>query len=532
MKTLLLIFLLAAEVFALGQQVTKNETQVRINDRIQEQNRLNFETQEALKREQQQQQLELKSDQEKEKIKQLAVQKARQAFQYYRKANYKAATQFFEAAASLDPENDLYFYQYGVCLYKIGNYNKSLAVLSLVEGGDQNPLEHKYYVALNHLKLNELEKSVSNFNDLKAENDKRFSPTSAFFAGNIEFQRNKYRESREHFQYVLDNSSDPKLDRESELKLEEIDRIENYLESQKEIFRYAFYIGPQYDGNALNISTQNLATNSEAYRLMYGGFFTYNTYRTMKSLYSLELGYNDMYSVDKNFKSDSTIQSVDPLQLSIRLPMKHQWKLISTDFFSGVSPYYTTLSMSDSGGVRKQILSSAGLTADLTWSVKNNWAHILRLDYASDNSTLQVSSDDDKQSSKRTVLGYNLLKMLNPRGDKSILGDISYVQNSAVGKNSSYNKYILGLSYNFPWSAKYRGSSKLEYIDLKYPHSSTARKDSMVIASLGASQDLSRNKNISLNIGYNLNNSNIDSYKYNKLMIGFLFTYSGLYLKK
>lgn len=510
----------------------KKETLIRLNDRIQEQTRLSFEAQEALKRAELLKQQELKSKEEKEKNKKLAAEKAAQAYVFYQKQNFKEATKLYEEASDLDPENDIFLYQYGVSLYKVNNYNKSLSILSMAEGGNQDPLEHRYYVALNHLKLNEFEKALSDFKEIKDDDDIKFSPISAFFAGNIELKQNKFKDSRENFQYVLDKSSDPQLDKEAELKLEELDRLESFYDSQKEIYRYTLFVGPQYDGNVLNISTQNLATNSEAIRLQYGGNFTYNAYRTMKSLYAVQFDLSDMYSLDKNLKADSTIQSADPLQMGLKVPMNHQWSMIGKDFYSNVTPSYSILSMSDDGGARKQIQTSLGIAFDLNWVQKRRWVNIAKAEYVSDTSTLVVSSDDDRQSAKRTTLGYSLIRLLDDKGSKSLAGDLSYILNSALGKNNNYNKTILGLSYNFPWTALYKGFSKLEYTDLKYPDNSSLRKDSIIVASIAASKDLTKTQNMSMNFAYTVNSSNVDSYKYNKFLVGFLYTYSGNYLKK
>jgi tetratricopeptide (TPR) repeat protein len=258
---------------ALDKFKEKKETLIRLNDRIQEQTRLSFEAQEAMKREELLKQQEAKSKEEKEKAKNLAAEKAKQAFAAYQKGKFDDAVKLYEEASSLDPENDVFYYQYGVSLYKVNNFNKSLSILSMAEGGDQNPIEHRYYVALNHLKLNEIDKAVSEFKEIKDEDDKSLSPISAFYAGNIELKQNKFKEAREDFQFVLDKSSDPQLDKEAEAKIEEIDRLEQFYESQKEIYKYVLFVGPQYDGNVLNVATQNLATNSEAIRLQYGVSF-------------------------------------------------------------------------------------------------------------------------------------------------------------------------------------------------------------------------------------------------------------------
>tara|TARA_B110001454_G_C12723330_1_gene436743 strand:- start:33390 stop:35402 length:2013 start_codon:yes stop_codon:yes gene_type:complete len=510
----------------------KKETIVRLNDRIQEQSRLSFETQEALKREELLKQQQAQSEEAKRQSKQQAKILADRADKEYRAGKFQLAATSYQKAYELDPENDSFLYKYGVALYKVGNYNKSLSILSMAEGGDQNQIEHRYYVGLNHLKLNELDKALEDFADIQEEKDVELSPPAAFYAGTIEFQKALYPKAKERYQFVLDNSKDPKLDKKAEARIEEIDRIESFLESQKEILRYNLYTGLQYDGNVLNISTQNLTTGSEAYRLLYGGSLTYYYYRTMSSKYAAEAVLSDMYSVDKNFKSSSTIQAADPLQYGVRLPINYTYTWLKRSFSSNVIPYVFMLNMSDDGGSRKQILNSSGLALDTQWDQDSNKFHIVKFDYVVDKSSLEVSSTDDDQSAKRMSINYNWLKLLNQTGDKSVLADVGYISNASEGKNNTYNKVIVAGTYSFPWSAKYKGSARLDYSDLKYTNNSNERKDTIYGLTLGAAQDLSKRNNISLTLSYLVNNSNVEAYKYNKMVLGFIYSFSGSYSKK
>lgn len=511
----------------------KKETIVRLNDRIQEQARLSFEAQEALKREELLRQQEAQSAEAKKKAKEEANIAAIEGEKQYRTGKFQQAAANFQKAYELDPENDKFLYKYGVALYKVGNYNKSLSVLSMAEGGDQDLLEHNYYVALNHLKLNELDKALELFGDIQEEKNVELSPTAAFFAGSIEFQKALYPKAKERFLYVLDTAKDPNLDKQAEAKIEEIDRIEQFLESQREILRYNLYAGLQYDGNVLNIAAQNLATSADAFRLMYGGSVTYNYYRTMKSLYAAEISFSDMYSVDKNFKSDSTIQAVDPQQYGLRLPANFNHGMFKKTFASNITPYLSNLNMSaDGGGTRKLILASSGIALDTQWDHSDSIFHILKFDYVIDKSNLEVTSADDNQSANRMSFNYNWMKLLTKTGEKSFLADAGYVSNKSDGKNNNYTKILIAGTYSFPWSAKYKGSARLDYSDLKYPDNSNSRKDSIIGVTLGATQDLNKKSNMSLTLSYLMNNSNVDSYKYNKMLLGFIYSYSGNYLRK
>lgn len=510
----------------------KKETIVRLNDRIQEQSRLSFEAQEAIKREELLRQQQAQNEEAKRKAKADAKNFAAQAEKEYRAGKFPAAAANFQKAYELDPENDAFLYKYGVALYKVGNYNKSLSVLSMAEEGNQDPVEHRYYVGLNHLKLNELDKALDNFSDIQEDKHVELSPPAAYYAGTIEFQKALYPKAKERYQFVLDNSKDPRLDKQAEAKLEEIDRIESFLESQKEVFRYNLYTGLQYDGNVLNISTQNIATNADAYRLLYGASLSYYYFRTMKSKYAAELSISDMYSVDKNFKSDSTIQSADPLQYGFRLPINYSHSAFSRSFNSNVTPYISMLNMSDDGGSRKLIMTSSGLGLDTQWDQGNDKFHIVKFDYAVDKSSLEVSSDDDNQSAKRMSLNYNWVKLLTQAGDKSFLADVGYISNSADGKNYTYSKLLVAGTYSFPWSAKYRGSARLDYADQNYSQSTSGRKDTIYGVTLSASQDINKKNNISLTLSYLMNNSTVEAYKYNKVVLGFIYSFSGSYVRK
>lgn len=511
----------------------RKETIVRLNDRIQEQSRLSFEAQEALRREELLRQQEARNDAEKAKAKDQAKRFAAQADKDYAAGKFSAAVKNYQQASDLDPENDRFLYQYGVALYKVGNYNKSLSILSLAEGGDQDRLEHEYYVALNHMKLNELDKALESFDDIQQEKNPELSPTAAYFAGSIEFQKAQYSKAKERYQFVLDNSKDPQLDKQAELKIEEIDRIEQFLEAQREVVRYNLYAGLQYDGNVLNIATQNLATDTDAYRLMYGGTLTYYYYRTMKSKYAIEAMFADMYSVNKKFKNDESIQALDPQVLSLKLPVNYSYTVSKRNLSSNIAPYLTSLVMSDGvSGSRKQILSSTGLAADTQWEQAQTRIHIIKFDYVIDKSYLNVTSNDDDQSAKRLSLNYNWLMLLSSTGERSILADVGYVSNTADGKNNNYTKYILAGTYSFPWTAKLKGSARLDYADLKYTDNPNSRKDSITSLTLGANQDLNRKNNLSYTLSYVTNSSNVEAYKYNKMLLGFIYSYSGNYVKK
>ncbi|MFZ4403278.1 MAG: tetratricopeptide repeat protein [Pseudobdellovibrionaceae bacterium] len=519
-----------AQVAASASQTPTGAQNILQKHQAMEKSRLNIEAEEALKREALKDKVEKLSQQEKALRKKQAADFAKIGNDFYSKGQFEQAKINYVKATELDPSNDQFYYQYGVSLYQTGDYNKSLSILSLAEGGDFNPREYEYYIGLNHFKLKDFEKALDKFKALQEENDKTLSPVAAFFAGNIQFQFQNYEESKASFEYVIDNSSDPKMDKEAEKMIEEIDRIESFLESSREFIRYTISVGPSYDGNILSIAKQNVATDVAGYRLNYGGTFLYRYYKTMSSDLSLQLAYSDIYSYDKNLKPDATLQAADPESTVISAPAKLQFQFKDRSYAWNINPSYTTLRMNTDGTGRAIILKSTTLGTDLGTSLTSTWMSTVKLEYNKDLSLLIGAADDD-QTSDRWTLGASQNYLLGADGKKILIGDISLAQNKANGKNSTYQKEILGVSYVFPSYYKSTGIAKLEYTSTKYPDSTTERADKIYALSLTHSKDFSKNINSVVGLTYSQNTSNVDSYKYDKFLISINFTYTGTVLK-
>ncbi|MGZ6442446.1 MAG: tetratricopeptide repeat protein, partial [Pseudobdellovibrionaceae bacterium] len=103
---------------------------VRQQERLQETNQVNLEEVQAKKRMALLEQQKKISEEAKQKKKSEAAANSKKADALYAAKKYSEAEKLYSIATELDPEEETYFYRYGVSLYKVGNYNKSLAVLS------------------------------------------------------------------------------------------------------------------------------------------------------------------------------------------------------------------------------------------------------------------------------------------------------------------------------------------------------------------------------------------------------------------
>lgn len=498
--------------------------------KTQEEERMSMEAQEALRKEALLKQQQEMSEQEQARRRDRAQLLIQQASQLYAKGHFDQASQLFAEGVELDPSNSLAYYQYGVSLFKTGQYNRSLAVLGMAENGPQSAAEHNYYVALNHLKLQDQEKALDKFKYVRDENDPLLSATASFLAGNLEYQKQNYTDAKKSFEYTIDNSKDPEMDRQAEELIEEINRIETFNNSAKEKLSFALNVGASYDGNVVNISKQNLTTDVEAYRLSYGGSLTYKVYQTFKSDLSAILSASDMYSVDKSMKANSTLQSADPLVYSLSLPFRTQLASKSRSYLLNVTPTISSLTMNIEEDKRIPILQSATLATDVSFPINAQWTSTYKIEVNQDISFLDAAEEDD-QSGLRTTLGMTQTRLLDPKATRTVACDLSYALNQAKGLNNTYGKTVFALSYSFPGFAKTQASVRGDLTSQKYTENTNARTDTTYSFGYSASKELRKSLSLSFGIQFIGNTSNVESYRYDKFLATSMLTYTGSLIK-
>lgn len=503
----------------------------RLNQRIQEQERMKQEADEATRRAEALRKQEEMTVAEKVKRQNKAKELIAQADAAYDRGEYQAATQKYGQAVELDPSQDEMYYRYGVALYKTEEYNKSLAMLSMAEGGPQNKAEHNYYVGLNHLKLKETEKAHDQFVAVRDENNDDVSPIASYLAGNLEMQRKNYGEARTSFEYVLDHSKDPKLDEQSEAMLEQIDRIENFESSGKETMGYSLNAGFGYDGNVLSLATENLPMDAAAYRFSWGASLFYKFFQSFDSSFAGQIAYSDIYSMDKSLKASPTLQSTDPLTLTVSAPYKKQIEGANRAYDVSVTPSYSTLTMSAETDERKLMTTTTSLGADVSFPLTANWYSAYRGEVAQDVSSLSSAGTDDDQSSARYTLGTVQTKILDAKKGETLGGDIAYILNNAKGKNTTYRKAVLGVTYGLPGPYRSQANVRAEYMDMNYADNANGRRDSGFTLSTGALKNLGRGLSLSLGLQYVSNGSTVTDYKYDKMVVTSALTYSGVLIK-
>ncbi|WP_413289576.1 tetratricopeptide repeat protein [Bdellovibrio sp. HCB337] len=511
----------------------KIEQLVRQQGRLQETTQLSLEESQAKKRMALIEQQQKMSEEAKKKKQADAAALAAQADALYSKRNYKEAEKLYAQATELDPTADTYMYRYGVSLYKIGNYNKSLAILSLADVSSDQAIEKDYYIALNNLKLKDNDKALKKFVEIREENSPELSPISSFYAGNIELQQQKFPEARKSMEYVLDNSKDPKLDKSAEDLLEQIDKLESYYESKKEKYRFSVFGGLIYDTNILNIAENNVATDVKAWRLNYGASALAFLQRSMTSDFGAKAYMSDYYSVNSTFKNDATIQAADALEFGLSLPYHQEFKFSKKQGYLEVVPTYKNVMMSpDGSGSREVVLRTTEFATTASVPVKQDLMLSTRLDLGMDDSTLETSVGDDDLSGTRYGLTLMPIQVLDMKGEKTLTGEFSYLLNNANGKNYKYNRFGLAATYSTPAYAKGTGSLRADYSIQNYAEATTPRKDTVISLTASYTKDLNKKWNMLLSAQATTAGSDVETYKYNKFLITSLFTYTHSILQK
>lgn len=445
---------------------------------------------------------------------------AQQAFALYKKSKYKEATALFEQSIALDPENKVYYYQYGVALYKTNQYNKSIVILQAANDKKVDVAEKDYFIALSLLKLNENERAFESFQKVRQLKRKVLSPSSAFYQGVIDFKRLQYEKSKEHFQHVLDTSEDPKLDQRAEDFIERIAGILYFAEQAKTKFFFNATFATQYDSNILLLSEdtlqQDTATNDSGLRLLGIGGFKYRPVFSKKHEFSTKLDLTYYYSLDDAFAS------ADPFLIDVSTPYKYKTKAWNKAFQVEFTPTYELLYLDSANtGTRDNILKSIILEADNTLVMSPTWISNYILNFRIDDSQIAVTNADDDQSANKFELESKHTFILDKAKTKIAVGSAGVTINSADGKNNNYFRFDIGGSYitplYSPWQITWIGG--MDYYNQNYGDRADGRKDNNFKLSSTFSLPINKKMSTALTADYTKNSSSLDANKYSKFTI-------------
>jgi tetratricopeptide (TPR) repeat protein len=467
---------------------------------------------------------------EKAKRQAQASQLVKRAMDAYGKGNYKDSAADFEKAAEVDPTNTKFYFQYGISLYQIKNYNKAFAILHMTKDSEVNVAEKAFYIGSIHMELKENESAIKDYEIAKNKKDPKYSGLAAFYAALLHYQMENYDQAKENFEFVIDNSSDPKLDSQSETYIEQIANVLAFKKEQSKKFILSANLGLMYDSNILSIARSQLDQQTElaGYRWMYGGSIEYRPLYTATQDFSVLLAASDMYSMNNKFSAEKTFQNTDPLSASLYFPYHYKGKAFDKGYQMTLSPGFEKMWMNaDTIDGREIITDSVVLKNDHTFVMNNTWFSTYSLELRSDTSHIEAAlgTDDDSTATKVT-LGTTQTFFQNDKKTEAWIGEFGVSQNNAKGANSTYNRADFAATYMSPWKWDTIWTARLGFYYADYNKHVVGRKDTDSSLTLGLTKPLSEILSANLSGTYTNNASTLDSSDYNKYVIMTTFSWT------
>jgi tetratricopeptide (TPR) repeat protein len=507
----------------------RKQNVVLLQSNQQEKERIAFELAESKKREEMERRAKALSEAEKKKHKLKAQQLAADAMTLYQDKKYPEAAAKFKEAIESDPENNKYYYQYGVSLFQMEEYQKSLVALSMAEDGDFSRVDKNYFIGMNYYRLNDSDSALKHFVEVRDENDETISATAAYYAGLLQYNSSRFGDAKASFDYVLDRSKDPRMDDNAESYLEKIDAIEQFNSKFKDKWAYNIYGGAMYDSNILNIADSNAPTDLAGLRFLYGANLERRMIYDYFKEWSIVGSVSDIYSTNTSGEAKSELQNADPLVFGIKSPYKWKTNLFGKNYSLTLTAGFESIMMNaDGDGPRENTNNSAYVTISNTFFHSETWVANYDLDLRDDDSNIESSPEDD-QSAFRASIGTTQILIGDSKIGQSYFGDLYYVMNAAQGDNQTYNRINLGLTYaqNSYWGTQAAARFDMGMAD--YPNNTLSRKDSNYGLTLSANKALGTNWSTSVSVGYSNNSSNVDIYSYNKITVSNMYTYTGAF---
>lgn len=457
---------------------------------------------------------------EREQNKKLALAAAAAGQAAFAANDFINAKLQFEKARELDPDNRVFYFQYGVTLYKLDDFTRSLVLLGLAEGKGVNLNEKAYFTGLNYYRLKEFDQSVAEFDKVVASLDPTLTPSGQFYRGLAFFDQKKWDEAQKSFQVVLDSSRDPNLDARTESYIEQILRIRQFEAERAKKWTVSLTLGESYDSDVLTIndsSDSGSATNAAGYRTLLTGSLHYRPIYEADHEFAADLTVVDMYTINQADQYSQTLRNSDPTVTTLILPYSFKGTLLGKANKFDIVPGYESIWMSVEDNTDKQILYSGLLNFYDLMIMNERWYSTVALELRNDTSLLNSSTGDNNSSAIKAKLGTTQMFLVSPDKTHVVTANGAYTLNEAAGKSITYNRIDLGVGFIRPlpiWSLS--TNFKFDYYLLTYPENTTGRIDNDYTFTAGLSRKVDDVWNAGLLMTYCANNSNVSTYEYNK----------------
>lgn len=443
-----------------------------------------------------------------------------------KKQKFDESMNSFFKASDFYPSNQDIYQQYGVSLFRNKKFNQSIVVLGLSNPSSKRMGEKEFYLGMNYYQLKDYQSAVEHFDKVVQSGDKTFQVTAAFYKGMSLIELGKYEEAKKSFQYVLDNSTDPKMDERAEKYIEyAIDR-ENLEKKRSNWLFIDGVVGLIYDSNIIlaldQARAQGDVTDEAGMRVLGQVSVKARPYYEENNELAVAMDFTGLMSFDEGFGSNPSAETADPYLVGLRVPWTHRTTLDGKAYFFDLYPSFENIAMDLEGKGKTTITNSYKVSWDNTLVLNNRWIAKGDWFFASNDSNITTETDRDVADSTSGGLTLSAIYILNKDFERYLIPEFGVQVNDAKGEDYSFQRVDLGLTFTTAIFGGFMWNSRLGYYLANYESN---RSDNNWTITTGTSTRISSHWNWGLSASFIRNDSNTNPYDKFNVASTFSFSY-------
>jgi hypothetical protein len=447
---------------------------------------------------------------------------------HYERGEYSQAADAFKDATDKDPENNTFYFMYGVSLYRLERFDDALVILRMLSEKDEHTLEKDYYIALIHYRKKEFKAAIKAFQDVRLAENKRISPSAAYYQGLCYFALENLMEAKSAFEWVVDTADSPKLAAIAEEYIERVARAIKYKKMQERKWRVLARAGLNYDTNILFTPDNDPTAGTNAFdnggaRLNLQADIEHRFYIRENSNWAARLNTNYIYS------ADDTFSIVDPWVNAIALPYNLTTTLGKKNVQWQITPGYENILMDfNADGTRESIQNTMFVSNDLNIINNPMWISGYTLEVRAEDSLLASSTGDNDFDSTRISLRTTQTRLLDESKKRAVIGLLGLVLNQAKGSQRSYQRFELGALYSSPFKKLKNASwnAGLNLYQQSFTESSPLREDFNVALNYTFTRAIDETWSFATNAVYMSNVSTLETTQFTKYQVTAFLIYN------
>lgn len=344
-----------------------------------------------------------------------------------------------------------------------------------------------------------------------------------YFIGLAQYSKEEYENAISTLETAMDISRNPKLDDRIERAIDKVIRRQQFLEATKLRNKIWYFLGLGYDSNILNLSADSFpGTSLSGYTATYGGGYSYAVLLNPDYSVVPEINVSDSYSTDSKLAANSTLQSVDALQVGVLVPLQIQTRYLSDSDYTRVAVSYKNIYLPITNSQRSLAFTSLQLTLSAVLQMARGYYFNPQFYYADEKSKVTYASEDDQQTASRYGVGLNNQFLVG--SNHSLFFNFEGEKNQAKGRNEIYDKAGVTLAWEFQFAETFRSRLQGQYVLTDYSQRDDPRHDKATSANLDILKFFSDNKALTFTFGFKSNTSNNSLYQYSDSFFAFIFS--------